>query len=117
MAGPGPGGTGGAQGTWPIKLPIYQAPPQSRCHAVPGDFPDDYPPARELALSLVARYHEETNPETYHQASSDLVRQPYLNAFQYRFALLQAEHACRLAPDRQEYRTGLGAARLRRPIP
>ncbi len=36
-----------------------------------------------------------------------------MNAFQYRFALLQAEHACRLAPDRQEYRTGLGAALYR----
>ena len=76
------------------------------------------PRARQLALSLVDRYHEETDPETYHQASWALVRQPYLNAFQYRFALLQAEHACRLAPDRQEYRVGLGAALYsRRPIP
>jgi hypothetical protein len=71
------------------------------------------PQARQLALSLVDRYHEETNPETYHQASWALVRQPYLNAFQYRFALLQAEHACRLAPDRQGYRMGLGAALYR----
>jgi Flp pilus assembly protein TadD len=39
-----------------------------------------------------------------------MVRQPYLNAFQYRFALLQAEHACRQASDQQEYRIGLGAA-------
>jgi tetratricopeptide (TPR) repeat protein len=58
-------------------------------------------------------YHEETDPETYHRASWALVRQPYLNAIQYRFALLQAEHACRLAPDRQAYRTGLGAALYR----
>jgi hypothetical protein len=71
------------------------------------------PRARDLALSLVDGYHEETNPETYHKASWALVRQPYLNAFQYRFALLQAEHACRLAPDRQEYRLGLGAALYR----
>ena len=71
------------------------------------------PRARELARFLVGRYHEETNPETYHLASWDLVRQPYLNAFQYRFALLQAQHACRLAPDRQEYRIGLGAALYR----
>jgi predicted Zn-dependent protease len=55
-------------------------------------------------------YHEETNPETYHRESWALVRQPHLNAFQYRFALLLAEHACRLAPDRQEYRISLGAA-------
>jgi tetratricopeptide (TPR) repeat protein len=71
------------------------------------------PRARQLALSLVERYHEQTNPETYHQESWALVRQPYLNAFQYRFALLQAEHACRLAPDRQEYRISLGAALYR----
>jgi tetratricopeptide (TPR) repeat protein len=71
------------------------------------------PRARQLALSLVDRYNEEINPETYHQASWALVRQPYLNAIQYRFALLQAEHARRLAPDRQEYRIGLGAALYR----
>jgi eukaryotic-like serine/threonine-protein kinase len=71
------------------------------------------PPARQLALSLVDRYHEQTDPEPYHRASWALVRQPYLNTFQYRFALLQAEHACRLAPDRQEYRIGLGAALYR----
>jgi tetratricopeptide (TPR) repeat protein len=71
------------------------------------------PRARQLALSLVDGYHEESNPETYHQQSLALVRQPYLNAFQYRFALLQAEHARRLAPDRQEYRIGLGAALYR----
>lgn len=71
------------------------------------------PRARQLALSLVDGYHEETNPETYHRESWALVRRPYLNVFQYRFALLQAEHAWRLARDRQEYRTGLGAARYR----
>src|SRR5262249_18064966 len=52
------------------------------------------PPARQLALSLVDRYHEETDPETYHRESWALVRQPYLNDVQYRFARLQAEHAC-----------------------
>jgi WD40 repeat protein len=56
------------------------------------------PQARQLALSLVEGYREETNPETYHRESWALVRQPYLNAFQYRFALLQAEHVCRLLP-------------------
>jgi hypothetical protein len=71
------------------------------------------PRARQLALSLVDGYHEETKPETYRRASWALVRQPYLNTFQYRFARLQAEHACRLAPDRQDYRIGLGAALYR----
>jgi hypothetical protein len=71
------------------------------------------PRARQLALSLVDGYHDEPNPEIYHGESWAVVRQPYLNTFQYRFALLQAEHACRLAPDRQEYRTGLGATQYR----
>jgi dipeptidyl aminopeptidase/acylaminoacyl peptidase len=71
------------------------------------------PRARQPALSLLEGYHEETNPETYHRSSWAVVRQPYLNAFQYRFAQLQAEHACRLAPDRREYRIGLGTALYR----
>ncbi len=58
-------------------------------------------------------YQEEGAPESYHRASWAIVRQPYLNAFQYRFALLQAEHACRLAPDREGYRKGLGVALYR----
>ncbi|WP_145279392.1 serine/threonine-protein kinase [Tautonia plasticadhaerens] len=77
------------------------------------DTPTIRPRARDLALSLVDRYHEETDPESYHRASWALVRQPYLNAFQYRFALLQAEHAYRLAEDQASYRTTLGAARCR----
>jgi hypothetical protein len=71
------------------------------------------PQAREIALDLVERYCEETNPERYHQASWTIVRQPYLNAFQYRLALLQAEHACRLAPAENQYRTTLGGAQYR----
>jgi hypothetical protein len=51
------------------------------------------PRARHPVLSLVEGYHEETNPETYHRSSWAVVRQPYLNDFQYHFALLQAEHA------------------------
>jgi Flp pilus assembly protein TadD len=42
-----------------------------------------------------------------------MVRRPCLNAFQYGVALLQAKHACRLAPDRQEFRISLGAALYR----
>jgi WD40 repeat protein len=71
------------------------------------------PPVRQLALSLLDRYHEETDPEKYHQASWAIVRQPYLNAFQYDFALRQAETACRLAPERAEYRRTLGVAQYR----
>jgi hypothetical protein len=71
------------------------------------------PRAREIALGLVDRYREETDPEAYQRASWAVVRRPYLNAFQYRFALLQAEQACLLAGDRQGYRNGLGAALYR----
>jgi WD40 repeat protein/tRNA A-37 threonylcarbamoyl transferase component Bud32 len=68
------------------------------------------PEARQLALSLVERYREETNPERYYQASWAILRQPYLNAFQYRCALRQAATACRLAPENSLYRTALGVA-------
>jgi WD domain, G-beta repeat len=37
--------------------------------------PTHRPQVRQQALSLVDRYHEETNPETYHQASWALLRQ------------------------------------------
>jgi len=67
----------------------------------------------QLALALVDRYHEETKPETYHRESWALVRQPYLNTIQYRFALLQAEHACRLLPGKGKYMTTLAAAYYR----
>lgn len=71
------------------------------------------PEARQLALTLLERYREETNPERYHQAGWAILRQPYLNAFQYRFALRQVETACRLAPENSQYRTSLGVAQYR----
>jgi tetratricopeptide (TPR) repeat protein len=71
------------------------------------------PEARQLALTLIERYREESNPERYHQASWAVLRQPYLNAFQYRFALRQVETACRLAPENGQYRTSLGVAQYR----
>jgi WD40 repeat protein len=71
------------------------------------------PRARQLALDLVGRYHDETDPESYHRASRAAVLQRFLNPFQYRFALLQAAQASRLAPDRAAYRATLGAAQYR----
>jgi WD40 repeat protein/serine/threonine protein kinase len=68
------------------------------------------PEARGMALTFVKHYREETDPEKYHRASWAVVRQPYLNAFQYRFALRQAEAACALAAERGRYLTALGAA-------
>jgi len=71
------------------------------------------PEAREKALALVERYREEADLERYYQAAWALVRQPYLNAFQYQFALRQAKAACRLGPEESKYRTTLGAAHYR----
>jgi hypothetical protein len=71
------------------------------------------PEVRELALALVDRYRAETDPERYHQAAWTIVRQPYLNAFQYDFAHRQAETACRLAPQRGLHLTTLGMAQYR----
>ncbi len=71
------------------------------------------PEARKQALALVDRYREEENPECYRQASWAIARQPYLNRFQYHFALRQAEWACRLAPNEARCRSTLGAAQYR----
>jgi hypothetical protein len=71
------------------------------------------PAVRHLALSLVERYREETDPDRYHQAGWAVVRRPFLNSFQYRFALWQAQTAAQQAPDRGEYQTALGAAQYR----
>jgi tetratricopeptide (TPR) repeat protein len=67
----------------------------------------------QTALVLVDHYREEVDPERYDQASWAIVRLPYLNAFQYRFALKQAETACRRAPQEGKYLTTLGAAQYR----
>jgi tetratricopeptide (TPR) repeat protein len=71
------------------------------------------PGAGQLALSLLGGYREATDPERYHAAAWRVIRHPYANPFQYRFALLQAETACRLAPEQGRYRTALGAAQYR----
>jgi WD40 repeat protein/tRNA A-37 threonylcarbamoyl transferase component Bud32 len=71
------------------------------------------PEVGRRALSLVERYHEETDPERYHEASWGVARQPHLNNFQYHFALQQAQAACQSAPAEAKYRTTLGAAQYR----
>jgi hypothetical protein len=69
--------------------------------------------ARHKALALVEQYRTESDPERYRQAAWFLIRQPYLNAFQYQFALRQAETACRLVPQCGLYLTTLGMAQYR----
>jgi WD40 repeat protein len=71
------------------------------------------PPARQRALALAERYPEETDPEQYYQASWAIACRPHLNAVQYRFALRQAEAACRLRSGDKRFQTALGAAQYR----
>jgi hypothetical protein len=71
------------------------------------------PQSRPLALDLIERYPEETDPERYYQASWAIVRQPYFHTFQYRYALLQAQTACEKARENSRYRTALGVAQYR----
>jgi WD40 repeat protein/serine/threonine protein kinase len=71
------------------------------------------PAVRQRALVLAESHREETDPERFHQAAWAVVRQRYLNAVQYRFALRQAETACRLAADPAKHRTTLGIAQYR----
>jgi Flp pilus assembly protein TadD len=44
---------------------------------------------------------------------ASLLRQRYLNAFQYHFALRQAHTACEFAPEDGRYQTALGIAQYR----
>ncbi len=67
--------------------------------------------ARAEALALVRHYQEESDPDRYHEAGWAVARRPYLNAFQHRFALRQAEAAYALARERSRTLTALGAAR------
>src|SRR5262249_25091031 len=71
------------------------------------------PQSRKLALSLVDRYQDVTDPQRFDDAAWPVLRHPYANPFQYRFALMQAETACRLAPEEAKYRTTLGVAQYR----
>jgi tetratricopeptide (TPR) repeat protein len=71
------------------------------------------PAARQLALELVERYHEEADPERYYQASWALLRQSYLHRVQYHLALRQAQTACQRAPENGRYQLALGVAQYR----
>src|SRR5262249_39085450 len=62
---------------------------------------------------LVNRFHEETNPEAFHKASWTIVGNPYLNSFQYGFAVRQAQAACAGTGDEKQYLITLGLAHYR----
>jgi hypothetical protein len=71
------------------------------------------PQVREKALALIDLYREEHDWERYHAAARHLVRQPYLNSFQYHFAWQQAQAACQLAAEPSSCQTTLGMAQYR----
>jgi WD40 repeat protein len=66
---------------------------------------------RLVAASVVDRYQED--PETLDRAAWDVVRGSGGSREAYRFALRQAEAACRLAPDAWSRLDTLGAAQYR----
>jgi hypothetical protein len=70
-----------------------------------------HPQTRQTALALAERYHEETDPKKYADAAWPVVRHPYANVFQCRFALAQLRAACERAPA--PYLTALGVAQYR----
>jgi hypothetical protein len=87
------------------------------CRADVCDYLRDHaaldPAAREKALVLAERYPDETNPEMHYQASWAVLCRPHLNAVQYRFALSQANAACRLRPGQTRYQVSFAAGQYR----
>jgi WD40 repeat protein/serine/threonine protein kinase len=69
--------------------------------------------ARRLALDLLPRFREETDPKKYHDGAWPVLRHPYANADQCRIALAQTEAAARLAPNHANGRILLGIAHYR----
>ncbi len=68
-------------------------------------------PLREEAQARAERYLQ--SPELLNDRSWRVVRQPGLSKSAYQHALLQAQEACRLAPDNGELLNTLGVARYR----
>jgi WD40 repeat protein/tRNA A-37 threonylcarbamoyl transferase component Bud32 len=71
------------------------------------------PQVRQMATTLAQHCREQADPEVLCRASRATSRQAFLNGSQYRFALWQAEAACRLAPREGKNLTALGIARYR----
>lgn len=70
-------------------------------------------PVRAKALELLPLFPEESRHAVYDNASRTLSRQPHLSPLLYRDALLQAQAACRLAPQLVGYQTTLAMAQYR----
>jgi WD40 repeat protein len=68
---------------------------------------------RKRALGLADRFPEERDPKRFYEAGKGVVLLRGLAARLYEEALIQAESACRLAPETESYRTIVGAAQYR----
>jgi WD40 repeat protein/serine/threonine protein kinase len=68
------------------------------------------PQARQMALTYVERYQEETDAKKYHDAAGPVIQHAYSNALVCEFAVAQTKAACELAPDNASYRLALGVA-------
>jgi hypothetical protein len=69
--------------------------------------------ARQRALELAGRFHEETDPRKYVEAAWPVVRHPHANVITCELALAQMKAACRLAPGVTSFRRALGVAQYR----
>jgi WD40 repeat protein/serine/threonine protein kinase len=78
-----------------------------------GDSPVLDPQARQLALALVERFKEESDPQKYYDAAWPLVQHPHANVFLCRLAVTQMQAACARTPDSAPFRLGLGVAQYR----
>jgi hypothetical protein len=71
------------------------------------------PAARQKALELADRYHEETDPQKYHAAAWPVLRHPVANVSVAQTALAQMQAASTKAADQAKYRAGLAVAHYR----
>jgi Flp pilus assembly protein TadD len=69
--------------------------------------------ARQKALELADRYHEETDPQKYHAAAWPVLRHPVANVFVVQTAVAQMQAASARAPREHKYQSALGVAHYR----
>jgi WD40 repeat protein len=68
---------------------------------------------RQVSLARAEQHPEETDPRLYHAAAWPVIRHPYSNAIEYRFARAQMAAACERAPQDGQYRIALAVAQYR----
>jgi WD40 repeat protein len=69
--------------------------------------------ARQKALDLAERYHEQADPEKYYAAAWPVLRHPFANNFVLDTALAQMKAAADKAPNVDKYQSAFGVAHYR----